>query len=208
MQALQLSHNNDARHDSLVALRSVGYDVIDAAGNAQSIVGTTVPKAGSASRCAVPYELTASGDDLYLCVVHQSSDGNRTVVVRCNWVGKYDDVALLQLCFGRCGIAHEATQAFVRTEDHFSSARMNSNALHVIAKERAVVGSEVVYHLLPVGTDQVGSIVLRAYPFTVRRIDGDAGNRDIVEQIVSKSAAIIAVYLNLRKLVIRIEDIG
>ena len=84
---------------------------------------------------------------------------------------------------------------------------MDSDALYIVARQGAVFCGEVVQHLLSVGTDEVGSVALSSNPFTVGCVDGDAANRDIVEQIVGKSAAIVAVYLNLCELEVGVEDL-
>ena len=130
----QLSDDNDARHDGFVAFRSIGHDMIDAAGHVLSIICTAVPKAGAAGRDTVPYELSTRGEYLYLRIVYLTSDGNRHRVVGGDGVGEYRHVALHQFLFGSRGIADEAAKALVRAEDHFSRARMDSNTLHVVAQ--------------------------------------------------------------------------
>ena len=85
---------------------------------------------------------------------------------------------------------------------------MDSDALHVVAQEGTVFGRKVVQHLLSVGTDEVGAVGLCAYPFAVGGIDGDAGDGDVVEQVVCQSAAVVAVDFDLGELHVRIEDLG
>ena len=208
LSTMNLFHDDDACNDGFAAIGSIGYNVIYAAGNTLAVVGYTVPDTGAACRCAVPYKLSACGDNLHLGIVHQSSDGNGAVVVGRNGVGEDDDIALAQFLLGSGCLAHEAAESLVRSEDDFSCTRMDGDALYVVAQQRAVLCGEVVQCFLSVGTDEEGSVVLGAYPFTIGGVDGDAANVDVAEKIVCQSAAVVAVYLNLRELEVGVKDLG
>ena len=90
-------------------------------------------------------------------------------------------------------------------EGNFSRPWMYGNALHVVAQQRAVFCGEVMQHLLSVGTYQISTIRLCAYPFSVGCIDGNARDGDVVEEIVGQPAAVVAVYLDLCKVEVFVE---
>ena len=64
-----------------------------------------------------------------------------------------------------------------------------------------------MYHLLSVRTDEEGSVRLRANPFAIGCIDGDASDGDIVKQVISQAAAVVAVNLNLGEVEILVKHL-
>ena len=192
-----LVDDGDFADGSFLSVTGGGHHHIDTRCHPVAVQVATVPGEGATVTGALCHQSPVGGDDFHVGVHRESYDGDKTRIVGSDGVGIGIDIVLRHRLVGGGGVAHIGAKAIVGTDKHLAGLVVDGDGLDIVGKQFTVGRKEVLHLSHVVGTDEIDAVAIRAKPFSVAAIDGDAGDIDAAQQVVGKVGSVIAGYLHL-----------